>query len=482
MFPLGRQSESAVAPTRAVVLLANCTYAVSEMVGQIIAAIKGCDLDAVAAFREVSDRVGRGDVGLVVAFLDDHRDEKALVDLLGANWCNVVPTIVLLAQADAQQRLVFLGLGAVDCLPCPIDLSRLALLIDILTIRRRCGHPIRAAATVCHPSESVLDQDGFLVSTDVLRTLFEQFRRVAPLDTTVMLTGETGCGKTHAARVIHDLSPRRHKPFVVVQCAALSPTLLESELFGHVKGAFTGADRDYPGKLASAEDGTLFLDEVDSVPLACQAKLLRAVDDRQFESVGSTKTLHVRARLIVAASQPLEPEVAQGRFRADLYYRLNVVTFDIPPLRERRAALKPLAEKFLAVFCPRTGKTILGFTEAALHAMETYRWPGNVRELRNAIERAVVLCDGNMIDMVDLPDAVQRSYCAVAQVCISPLSITAGNELAAARNGSELERLLKALRDHNQNRTEAAAELGISRVTLYKKLHRYGLDQSRRDF
>jgi DNA-binding NtrC family response regulator len=298
------------------------------------------------------------------------------------------------------------------------------------------------------------------------------------LDATVLLQGETGCGKTHAARVIHEHSARSSRPFVVVECGALTPTLLASELFGHVRGSFTGADRDYAGKLASAEDGTVFLDEIDTMPLECQAKLLRTVEDRIYQAVGSSKTQTLQARLVVATNRPLDQEVAAGRFRSDLYYRLNVVSFSIPPLRERKPDIQPLAERFLATFSQRAERPIRGFTPRALEAFWCYDWPGNIRELRNAVERSVALCSAPMIDHGDLPEPIQRAHDENAG-CRSRLpaagGCTAGNELAAARMGGELQRLLAALGRHKYNRTNAAAELGISRVTLYKKLRQHRL-------
>jgi transcriptional regulator with PAS, ATPase and Fis domain len=235
----------------------------------------------------------------------------------------------------------------------------------------------------------------------------EQLRRVAPQETTVLLSGETGTGKTCLARLTHALSPRRAEPFLVVDCAALSPGLLESELFGHVRGAFTGADRDRPGKFAAAGAGTLLLDEVNSLPRELQSKLLRAVDERVFEPVGSNKPVPLRARLLAAANTPLDVEVRAGRFRADLYYRLNVVGLYLAPLRQRRGAIPGLAGRFLAELAGRGGGAARRLAPAALAALRRYDWPGNVRELRNVIERAVALCPGAEIRLDDLPPAVR---------------------------------------------------------------------------
>ena len=356
-------------------------------------------------------------------------------------------------------------------------MARLAFLLDLLTFRDKPAAEAAEAAEAATPLEEVPSRkDSFLVATPSMSRLMQQVRRVAPLDTTVLLVGETGCGKTHAAQVIHQCSSRKQKPFVVVECGALTPSLLASELFGHVRGAFTGADRDYAGKIAAAEDGTLFLDEIDSMPLESQANLLRIVDDRVYHSVGSNRPQPLRARLIVATNRNLEEEVAAGRFRSDLYYRLNVVTFPIPPLRERLADIQPLAERFLAVFSRSAGRPLRGFSRTALEAMRGYSWPGNIRELRNAVERCVALCVSPTIDLEDLPEPIQQAY-ERSPRCHgqTPTSTGSSNKLAAARTDGELQLLLAALGRHNHNRTNTAADLGISRVTLYKKLRQHGL-------
>ncbi len=303
--------------------------------------------------------------------------------------------------------------------------------------------------------------------------------RVAPQNATVLLCGETGTGKTCLARVIHEQSPRRDKPFLVINCGTMSANLIESELFGHVKGAFTGADRDRTGKFAEVGEGTLLLDEIDALPLSLQAKLLRVPEERVFEPVGSNRTCAMKARLVGASNRDLEREVAEGRFRADLYYRLNVVSFALPPLRERREMIAPLVERFRADFAARNGRPIQGISEEAQTALQQYDWPGNIRELRNVVERAVALCAGPFVELSDLPGAVQRCVvqpaASVAASVPAELDFFCEGTLAKTVEEAECLRITTALRQHKNNRLRAAAALGISRMTLYSKLRRFGL-------
>jgi DNA-binding NtrC family response regulator len=328
--------------------------------------------------------------------------------------------------------------------------------------------------------DSAKDDPLFGAQSSLMVELTNQVRRVAPQDTTLLFTGETGTGKTRMARLVHALSPRRAEPFMVIDCGSLSPTLIESQMFGHVRGAFTGADRDRPGKLAASGTGTLLLDEINSLPLSLQSKLLRAVDERVFEPVGSNKPQPMRARLIAISNAPLDREVEAGRFRSDLFYRLNVVGFYLPPLRERRPAIAPLAGQFLEEFAARNRPDVRGLSGEAVRALEGYSWPGNVRELRNVIERAVALCEGPVVQVRDLPEAMRESG-ALAVPTASHRSPSADRvavpvtTLAETREETEIQRIQEALGRHRNNRRRAAAELGISRMGLYKKLHKYGL-------
>lgn len=437
-----------------------------------------CHLELLPTIAAALAVIARGGVGAVVVHVSTADEEQQVAGILNEIPLGQfhVPLIVVLEQEDLDLRRRLLEQGAVDCLPRPLDVSRLAFLLDLLTVRHRyqpARAPERAARRPKAAAPACLES-GFLVVSRAAKKLLEQISAVASLDSTVLLTGETGTGKSHVAQVIHDLSLRKAQPLVVVQCGGLSPALLESELFGHVRGAFTGADRDHAGKFAAAEDGTILLDEIDCVPPAGQAKLLRVLERRVYEAVGSNRLLPFRGRVIAATNRPLSREVEAGRFRADLYYRLCVVEFELPPLRRCREAIRPLAAKFLADFGRREQRSLQGLTEAALLALELYPWPGNIRELRNTIERAVALCPRDRIDICDLPEEVRRTAVPASR----PPKRDGGEPglpLAAARKQGELRTLVEALERHNNNRALVATALGISRTALYKKLHEHGL-------
>ena len=301
--------------------------------------------------------------------------------------------------------------------------------------------------------------------------VFEMIEAVADSRTTVLITGESGTGKSLIARAIHAHSSRRERPFVEVACGALPDTLLESELFGHVRGAYTGAVVDKQGKFAAADGGTVFLDEVATASPQLQIKLLRVLQDRAFEPVGSNTTQHVDVRVILATHHDLAAEVQAGRFRQDLYYRVHVVTIELPPLRERIADIPLLAEHFLAKYLNGTGKGIQGFVPEAMERMQRYPWPGNVRELENTVERAVVLCRGVRIGLEDLPPSLAGQEAAAVDL----ISATAGKTLAQALVEPEKHIIQAALTASAGNRQAAAQQLGINRTTLYKKMKRLGL-------
>jgi DNA-binding NtrC family response regulator len=303
---------------------------------------------------------------------------------------------------------------------------------------------------------------GLVAQSDEMVRLFELARRVARVDSTVLVTGESGVGKEGLARLIHDESARAGGPFVPLNCAAVPETLLESELFGHTKGAFTGAAADRAGLFESAQGGTLFLDEIGEVPLAMQVKLLRSLQEREVRRVGENKSRKVDVRVVAATNRNLAREVQAGRFREDLYYRLRVIELRVPPLRDRRDDVLPLARLFVARASERLGRRISGLTPRAAQQLLRYDWPGNVRELENAIERAVVLADGARVDVDDLPEEVG-------------LALPDPSAPGRVRSLEDMERdyILAVLKAAGDNKTRAAEQLRIGTATLFRKLKQY---------
>ncbi|MCX7867984.1 sigma-54-dependent transcriptional regulator [Limisphaera sp. VF-2] len=304
-----------------------------------------------------------------------------------------------------------------------------------------------------------------------MKEVFEIVRQVAPTRATVLLLGESGTGKEVIARAIHQLSPRARMPMVIVHCAALSPTLLESELFGHEKGAFTGAHERRIGRFEQAQGGTLFLDEIGEIDATLQIKLLRFLGERTFERVGSNKTLTADVRLIAATNKDLAQMVRAGTFREDLYFRLRVVEIHLPPLRERKEDIPLLAHRFLQEFARENNKPVRDFTLDAMEALLQYSWPGNVRELRTAIEHAVVLCRGDRITARDLPASVRGGSTTPP----APTGLLSRPNLTLKEVEKEL--ILRALQETGGNRTLAAKKIGISRRTLHRKLRQYQIEE-----
>jgi len=311
-----------------------------------------------------------------------------------------------------------------------------------------------------------------------MRKIIELIESVADSRATIMITGESGVGKTLVARAIHARSNRKDKPFIEVSCGSLPESLLESELFGHAKGSFTGAIANKEGKFQVAHGGTIFLDEIGDAPMSMQIKLLRVIQDRVFERVGDNKTIQADVRLIVATNKDLDEEVREGRFREDLFYRIKVVSVDIPPLREKLGDLKLLADHFLKKYTLDNDKEITGISDAAMHVMQMHDWPGNVRELENAIERAVIFCESPEIQPEDLP--------LDASLAARPAAGPAGGDSPGGRGSvvplkdaletPERDIIYNALVAFNWSRAKAADALGINRSTLFKKMRKFGLE------
>jgi two-component system response regulator AtoC len=315
--------------------------------------------------------------------------------------------------------------------------------------------------------DSKFGLENIIGESPVMNEIFEVVKQVAPTRATVLIGGESGTGKELIAKALHQLSPRARQPFVTVHCAALAPTLLESELFGHERGAFTGAHERRIGRFEQAQGGTLFLDEIGEIDATIQVKLLRFLGERTFERVGSNKTLTADVRLVAATNKHLEELVKAGKFREDLFFRLRVVEIELPPLRDRTGDIPLLAQSFLREFALENGKPVTDFTADALEALMNFSWPGNVRELRTAIEHAVVLARGERITLRDLPASVRHEGAA-------PPGIVTGKDLTV--KAAEKQLVIRALKETDGNRTHAAKKIGMSRRTFHRKLHEYHLE------
>jgi NtrC-family two-component system response regulator AlgB len=368
--------------------------------------------------------------------------------------------VIITAYATIDTAVEAMRRGAFDYLPKPFTPDQLRLVLE-----RRA----RARRVQSHVEELEAQVRSFVPEADLqteepaMRQALEMALKVAPSEATILLRGESGTGKGVLARTIHAHSRRSAAPFVTVHCPSLSAELLESELFGHVRGAFTGAVRDTVGKVAVAEGGTLFLDEVGDLPPALQPKLLRLLQEKRYERVGETQTRASDLRILAATNRNLEADTAAGKFREDLLYRLNVIEITLPPLRQRRGDILPLAEHLLRFFARQTGKPPSGFTEEAREAMLRYPWPGNVRELRNAVERGVILAAGPLVGLADLP----------TQVGAPPRpGIEVGGRVTLDQLEAEHIRRVLAMAATIE---EAATTLGIDPSTLYRKRKRYGL-------
>ncbi len=375
--------------------------------------------------------------------------------------------IVITGYGTIESAVEAIKLGAYDYLTKPIIDDEIRLVVQRALQQQSLlseNRALKAQLGIRFSLENLIGSDYKMMK------IFDLVDSVADTRTTLLITGESGTGKSLLARTIHQRSGRRDKPFIEVSCGALPETLLESELFGHVKGAFTGAVSDKIGRFKAADGGTLFLDEINSASPAFQVKLLRVLQERQFERVGSNQTERVDVRTILAANVDLMREVEAGRFRRDLYYRINVVNFHLPPLVERLGDIPRLAEFFLKKYCAETGKPVSGFSPEAMQAMQRYHWPGNVRELENAVERAVVLSRGRYVSPEDLPAQVLDDLSPEREQAYQPMP------LRKALQEPERRIIAGALRAHHWNRQLTAEALQINRTTLYKKMKRYGLE------
>jgi len=376
-----------------------------------------------------------------------------------------IPVILMTAYASVETAVEALKKGAYDYLTKPLDFDELKLAIG-----RAMEHShLKEENRLLRESLGLkFDRRNLVGRSAVMARLLETVAQVAPSEATVLITGESGTGKEVIAGALHYNSPRRERPFIKINCAAIPETLLESELFGHEKGAFTGADRRKEGKFRQADGGSLFLDEVSEMSLAMQVRLLRVLQEREVTRVGGEEVIRVNVRVITATNRDLSGEIEAGRFRKDLFYRLNVVTLHIPPLRERRDDIPPLAEHFLKMFAEKNRKRVRGFTPQAMDRLLRYDWQGNVRELMNTVERGVVLTRSEYIDESELTPILLGQPEGKAAL---PGEAPAGSSLEAL----EKTTILKTLEQTGGNKSEAARRLGITRRTLHQKLKKYGM-------
>ena len=404
-------------------------------------------------------RLQDGDGFELLEFCRSHRPETTVILITG--------------YGTVETGIEALRAGAFDLLTKPLIDAELEMAIDKALSQRKVleeNQQLKAQLDLRFGMDNIVGHDHRM------QRVFDMIECVADTKATVLITGESGTGKSLIARALHRRSSRKDNAFVEIACGALPETLLESELFGHVAGAFTGATTDKQGKFMQADKGTIFLDEIGTASASMQVKLLRVLQEFELEQVGGTKTFKVDDRVVLATNEDLTQRVAAGDFRQDLYYRINVINIELPPLRERVADIPLLAEHFLASVCEETGKSVHGFSDEAMLLMTQYGWPGNVREMQNVVERAVLLGKSNIIAIEDLPSTLQTLTSFITSASAGPAT---GRTLKEALSGPERQIILDVLESNNWNRNMTADILGINRTTLYKKMKRLGLEERR---
>jgi two-component system, NtrC family, response regulator AlgB len=380
-----------------------------------------------------------------------------------------LPVILFTAEGNVKTAVEAMRRGAVDFLEKPFQREQFLAVLARLQIFRQMGQKIERLEREVTESKAQNPEPIFEFSTPVMKEAMEVLLRAAKTPASILILGESGTGKTVAARAVHQNSHLADKPFVTVSCPSLSKELLESELFGHVRGAFTGAVKDRWGKVRAADEGTLFLDEIGDLPLEIQPKLLRLLQEREYERLGENTVYRANVRVVAATNRRLKERVASGAFREDLYFRLNVISVEVPPLRDRREDLENLARHYLKHFAQQCGRTIDGFSDQAVDRIRSYRWPGNLRELCNAVERAVILARGHTIVPEDLPTELQSGQDATGH---SADEVNIGSLISLDKlEGAHIQRIL----ERTASMTEASEVLGIDPATLYRKRKRIGM-------
>lgn len=377
-----------------------------------------------------------------------------------------VPVIILTGHGTVENAVNAMRNGAYDFLTKPVNLDRLSLLVKRALASRRLVQEHKELQQEIARLEIKKNQP-FIGKSSQIQRIFELIDQVAPTRASLLITGESGVGKEVVADAVHTRSDRKEKPFIKVHCAALSESLLESELFGHEKGAFTGASSMKKGRFELADGGTIFLDEIGEINPSVQIKILRVLQEKSFERVGGEKTIQVDTRIIAATNRDLKKEVEKGKFREDLYYRLNVININIPPLRERKEDIPLLSSAFLKEFAQENDKAVEAIGNKAAMLLYNYSWPGNVRELRNCIESSLVLCRNHFISVEDLPPQIRDGENS------NVIRIDVGTTMVEA----EKIILRSTLAAYNNNKSKTAEVLGIGRKTLHRKIHDFGLEE-----
>jgi len=371
------------------------------------------------------------------------------------------PVVLLTGRGTVQTAVQAIKEGAYDFIEKPLEISRLRVILDRALEKKETMREVQLLRRRLAALAPGTDMIG---SGPAMQRVFELVNKVAPANASVVITGQSGTGKEIVARAIHSLSQRKEKPFLALNCGAIPPTLIESELFGYERGAFTGADQRRLGNFELAHGGTLFLDEIGELPLEMQGKFLRVLEERKFRRLGGKSEVEVDVRVICATNRDLKEEIKQGHFREDLYFRLHVFTIHLPPLKERREDVPLLVQHFVEKFNAETGKHVQGVSAGAMDVLQNYAWPGNIRELRNTVERAMILTDGDTIDEEHLPPDMRPSQRESAA-----LRLPLGLELREV----EKDYILASLQRNAGNKARTAESLGISEKTLYNKLNRY---------